>query len=109
VYKRQFEPGAAAGLDVTRWSAELLLCWAFLVLFGSIAAATIYLVLLKAWSPSRAGSYAFVSPVIAVFFGMAAFGETVGLAEAAGMILMLAATVLVLRNPARRLPAADGA
>ena len=108
-----FESGAAASLDFSRWSLELWLCWAFLVLFGSIVAATIYLVLLKAWNPSRAGSFAFVSPVIAVFLGMAVFGEKVGPTEAAGMILMLAATVLALRNQgAKQIPAtgpAEGA
>ena len=63
-------------------------------------AATIFLILLREWGPSRAGSYAFVSPVIAVALGMVVFGERVGPVETVGMVFMLTATWLALRPAA---------
>jgi drug/metabolite transporter (DMT)-like permease len=68
------------------------------VLFGSVGGFTIYLLLIRDWGPSRAGAYAFVSPVIAVALGMLVFGERVGLVEAAGIVLMLSAAILALRE-----------
>ena len=92
-----FETGDLASLAAS-WSAVVWLSWAYLVLFGSVGGFTIYLLLIRDWGPSRAGAYAFVSPVIAVVLGVAVFNEKVGLAEAAGMVLMLSAAFLALRG-----------
>jgi len=92
-----FETGDLASLAAS-WSVAVWLSWAYLVLFGSIGGFTIYLLLIRDWGPSRAGAYAFVSPVIAVALGMLVFGERVGLVEVAGIVLMLAAAVLALRE-----------
>lgn len=92
-----FETGAVASLGAS-WSAAVWLSWAYLVLFGSVGGFTIYLPLIRDWGPSRAGAYAFVSPVIAGVLGMLVFGERVGMAEAAGTILMLSAAMLALRE-----------
>jgi hypothetical protein len=68
------------------------------VLFGSVGGFTIYLLLIRDWGPSGAGAYAFISPVIAVALGTLLFGERVGLAEAAGIVLMLSAAMLAPRK-----------
>ncbi len=91
------EPGALAALDL-RWGAAAWLGWVFLVIFGSLAAYTIYLGLILEWGPSRAGSYAFVSPGFAVALGVVTFGEPFRANDAIGMILMVAGAWLVLRN-----------
>ena len=70
----------AGAWGVAAWSG-----WLFLVLFGSLAGFTIYLRLLDRWGASKAGSYAFVSPAIAVLAGAVAFGERVTTQEMAGM------------------------
>ncbi|MBN8890872.1 MAG: hypothetical protein BGP12_02560 [Rhodospirillales bacterium 70-18] len=92
-----FEPGAwqAMRLDwgVVPWAA-----WWFLVLAGSLGATVIYFFLVRDWGASRTGTYAFISPVIAVLLGIAVFGERVHLADAAGMALMLVAAGIVLRK-----------
>lgn len=75
---------------------------AYLVLAGSILAYTIYLRLIRDWGMSRAGLYAFVSPVVALIIGAAAFGESIGAAEIAGTILMLGAAGLSLRGQESR-------
>lgn len=69
---------------------------AFLVVGGSLVGFTIYVRLLGAWGPFRAGLYAFVSPAIAVAAGVVALGETMGTVEIAGSVLMFAAAALAL-------------
>lgn len=81
------DPGVAAG-------------WLFLLVFGSFVGFTIYLRLVRDWGASRAGLYAFVSPIIAVATGVAVSGERFRPRELAGMAVMLAATWIALRRPA---------
>lgn len=73
---------------------------AFLILFASLVAFTVFLRLLRDWGPYRAGTYAFVSPIIAVGVGMALAGERYTLLECLGATLMLVAVGISLR-PAR--------
>jgi drug/metabolite transporter (DMT)-like permease len=96
------EPGAwqAARLE-WGWPAWLACCW--LVFAGSTGASIIFFVLLRDWGASRAGSYSFVSPVVAVLLGMALMGEQLNAMEALGMTLMLAGAAL--GSSGRRRPA----
>jgi len=70
---------------------------AFLILFASLVAFTVYLRLLRDWGPYRAGTYAFVSPIIAVGVGIALAGERYTLPEFLGAALMLVAVWMSLR------------
>jgi len=79
---------------------RVLAGWLFLVLFGSLLAFTIYLRLLRDWSPVRAGMHAFVSPLIAVALGALVYGERLAPHQAVGGLLMLGAAWLALRRPA---------
>ncbi len=90
------EPGAleSARFD---WGAYAWGGWLFLVLFGSLVAFTVYLRLIAAWGPARAGSYAYVSPVIAVLLGVLVMSEQVGLRDGLGMALLLLAGFYSLR------------
>jgi len=92
-----FEPGArqAAGLH---WGAVAWIAWWYMLLPGSLGATTIYFLLVRDWGASRTGTYAFVSPVIAVLLGVAVYGERVDAAHAVGMALMLIAAAVVLRR-----------
>jgi drug/metabolite transporter (DMT)-like permease len=102
------EPGAwhAAGLA---WGWQAWLGWLWLVFAGSLGASIIFFMLVRDWGASRTGSYAFVTPAIAVFLGMAVLGEHVDAMQALGMALMLAGALLALRGgtraQARALPA----
>jgi drug/metabolite transporter (DMT)-like permease len=91
-----FEPGAR---DAARfeWDEAAWGGWLFLVICGSLVAFTVYLRLISAWGPARAGSYAYLSPVIAVLLGVLALGEHVGLRDGAGMGLLLVAAFFSLR------------
>lgn len=94
-----FEPGARQAIDGD-WGAAAWAAWLFLLLPGSLGATIIYFVLVQRWGASRAGTYAFVSPVVAVLLGIAVMGESPHLTDAAGMLLMLAAAALILKRPA---------
>jgi drug/metabolite transporter (DMT)-like permease len=100
-----FEPGAmhAARFD---WTAPALAGWLFLLVFGSLFAFTAYLRLLAVWGPARAGSFAYVSPVIAVLLGVVVLGERVGLRDGIGMALLLGAAFFSVGAGATR-PAAS--
>ena len=91
-----FEPGARVALG-GHWGGAAWAAWVFLVLFGSLVAYTAYLHLVLVWGTARAGAYAFVSPIVAVVLGVWVFGETVGIADAVGMVVMLAGAWLTLR------------
>ena len=73
--------------------------WMFLVLFGSVVGYTLFMRLLRDIGASRAGAFAFVSPVIAVLLGIFTYGEKVGFIEFVGMAVMLFAAFLALREP----------
>jgi drug/metabolite transporter (DMT)-like permease len=90
------EPGAAQALS-GRWGTPAWAAWIFLVVFGSLLAYTIFLQLIHEWGASRAGAYAFVSPVIAVLLGVLVFGEVVTVVDAIGMTTTLAGAWLTLR------------
>jgi len=89
-----FEPGA---LDAGNWGWPAFIAWLYLLIPGSLGATVIYFLLVRDWGASRTGTYAFISPIIAVVLGAALFGEVVGPSDVAGMILMLAAAGMVLR------------
>lgn len=91
-----FEPGA---LDATTggWGWPAFVAWLYLLIPGSLFATVIYFLLVRDWGASRAGTYAFISPIVAVVLGAALFGEVVGPSDVIGMLLMLAAAGVVLR------------
>jgi drug/metabolite transporter (DMT)-like permease len=82
------------------WGWAAWVAWWWLVLAGSLGASIIYFLLVRDWGASRTATYAFVTPVISVFLGMAVFGEHVDGTEALGMALMLAGAGLALRRKA---------
>jgi drug/metabolite transporter (DMT)-like permease len=90
-----FEPGAASALSGD-WGTVAWLGWFFLVIFGSLIGYTTFLRLLRDIGASRAGSYAFVSPVIAVVLGAAFFAERVTTADVVGIVIMLSGAYLAM-------------
>lgn len=95
------EPGAIAALQF-HWGWPAFLAWLYLLLPGAVLATSIYFQLVRDWGASHAGTYAFVSPVIAVVLGMTLFGEHADWSDLVGMVLMLAAAGLALRPRPRQ-------
>jgi drug/metabolite transporter (DMT)-like permease len=92
-----FEPGARAAAGF-HWGAAAWAAWWWLLVPGSLGATIIYFLLVRDWGASRTGTYAFVSPVIAVLLGVVIYSERIDLGAAVGMALMLTAAVVVLRR-----------
>ncbi|MBM7044798.1 MULTISPECIES: DMT family transporter [Rhizobium] len=90
-----FEPGAISALS-GNWGTFAWLGWFFLVIFGSLIGYTTFMRLLRDIGASRAGSYAFVSPVIAVALGAAFFAEQVTVTDVIGIIVMLSGAYLAM-------------
>ena len=78
--------------DVSRRSA---LAWVYLVVAGSMVAYSAYLYLLKATTPARASTYAYVNPIVAVFLGWLLAGEPFGPRTVAAMALTLVAVLAI--------------
>lgn len=95
-----FEPGVGAALTGA-WGAAAWAAWWYLLVPGSLGATIIYFLLVRDWGASRTGTYAFVSPVIAVALGILVYHEQLHVTDAMGMVLMLTAAGLVLRPEAR--------
>lgn len=76
---------------------------AYLIVFGSIVAFTVYTWLVPVTSPSMLSTYAYVNPIIAVFLGWAVAGETLGLRTLMATGVIVAGVILVSR---RKQPAA---
>ncbi len=91
-----FEPGSAHALNFA-WGWEAWLGWLYLVGPAATGATLMYYLLVRDWGAAKAGTYAFVSPVIAVIAGMVLLGEHIGAFEAVGMVTMLGGAALALR------------
>jgi drug/metabolite transporter (DMT)-like permease len=67
----------------------------YLVVFGSVVAYTAHTYLTRVWNPVRAGTYAYLNPVIAVLLGAAFLSEAFNARMALGMAVILAGVALV--------------
>ncbi|HET6837832.1 MAG TPA: EamA family transporter [Gemmatimonadales bacterium] len=89
--------GQFSGFDVSRLSFEAVAWWGYLVVFGSLVGFTAYIWLLGVTSIAKAGTYAYVNPIVAVLMGWAVLHEpvTMRMLIAAGVILVGVALVNV--------------
>jgi len=104
IFALAFEPGAMQAATL-RWSVVAWASWWYLLLPASLGATIIYFRLLRDWGAGRVGTYAFISPVVAVLLGILVAGEQVGPIDALGMAIMLGAAGLALYRPAEKSPA----
>lgn len=95
-----FEPSAWRALEFD-WGWSAWLAWFYLLVPGALMSTTMYFLLVRDWGASKTGTYAFISPVIAVIVGCTWFQEKLDWGDMAGMVLMLGGAGLALR-PGRR-------
>jgi drug/metabolite transporter (DMT)-like permease len=87
--------------NVTGHSA---IAWVYLSFIGSLVAFTSYVWLLKATTPARVSTYAYVNPVVAVFLGWAFANEPItGRMMLAPLAIIIAVVIIVTRS--REVPA----
>lgn len=94
--------GEYGAIDLARASAQSVLAFAYLVVFGSIVAFSAYTWLLQHASVSLVSTYAYVNPVIAVFLGTLFLREPLTPTMLAGAALILAAVAFIVTRTATR-------
>jgi drug/metabolite transporter (DMT)-like permease len=89
--------GQFNGFNPAKVSRSAALAWGYLVVFGSLVGFTAYIWLLGVTSIAKAGTYAYVNPIVAVVLGWAILHEPVTprMLLAAGVILLGVALVSV--------------
>ena len=97
IFSVPLEPGGWAALSF-QWGWPAFLAWLYLVIPAALMATTMYFLLVREWGASRPGTYAFISPVIAVVLGSSLFGEKLAWGHGIGMTLMLCGAGLALRR-----------
>lgn len=71
----------------------------YLAVVGSCLAFTAFGVLTKVWPPTRAGTYAYLNPLIAVLLGAALLGEPLSPRLFLGMLMLLTGVALMQLRP----------
>ncbi len=93
--------GLAAGegsrLALAGVSARSLLSLAYLIVFGSLLGFSAYVWLLRATTPARVSTYAYVNPVVAVLLGWLFAGEAVTPRIALATIAIVGSVALIIR------------
>jgi drug/metabolite transporter (DMT)-like permease len=87
--------GEPAALQLRHISFASWMGWLYLVTFGSLIGFTAYVYLLRAVSPAKASTYAYVNPVVAVFLGWAIAGEPVTTRTLAAAAIILAGVAMI--------------
>jgi drug/metabolite transporter (DMT)-like permease len=94
--------GAIAGelneVEPEAFSADSLLAFLYLIVFGSWLAFTAYVWLLKHAPISTVATYAYVNPVIAIFLGWAILDEEITASVAAGAVAIVLSVAAVVRR-----------
>lgn len=87
--------GESSKFNASGISAVSVLALAYLTIFGSVIAFTAYSWLLKATTPSRASTYAYVNPAVAVVLGWAIAGEPITPRMIVSMCVIVAAVMVI--------------
>ena len=83
------------GFSLAAVSWQAALAWVYLVIFGSLVGFTAYIWLLGHTSIARAGTYAYVNPVVAVLLGWAILHEPISLRTTIATAVILLGVALV--------------
>jgi drug/metabolite transporter (DMT)-like permease len=92
--------------DVAAISPRSAAAFLYLVFIGAIVGFTAYIWLLKHTTPTKATTYAYVNPVVAVFLGWAVLSEPVTPAMLIAMAIILFSVALISGVVFQRRPAA---
>lgn len=95
----QFFMGIVTG-EASRLNPEPSGIWAllYLIMVGSLVGYTSYIYLINVWPISKAGTYAYINPIVAMFLGWLLLGEPVTAKMIISAVLILAGVVIVQRS-----------
>jgi len=83
------------GFDFQAVSTGAWLSVLYLIFFGSLAAFSCYIWLLKVRSAAMVSTYAYVNPLIAVLLGVVFAGEHMTLMQVAGLVVILGSVLMI--------------
>jgi drug/metabolite transporter (DMT)-like permease len=103
-----FVTGLATG-EATRFqwhtvSTVSIIGWAYLIVFGSLAAFSAYTYLMSNAAPAKASTYAFVNPVVAVLLGWSVAGEPLDVRSAVAIVIIVGAVMMLTLGQTPRRP-----
>lgn len=84
--------------DPSIYSARSWAAWAYLVLFGSVAAFSAYVWLLQSAAVSLVATYAYVNPLVAVLLGWLILSEPVTTPTLVGGAIVVGSVAVVIRS-----------
>jgi len=87
-----FLMGEASNIHLTSKGLGAL---AYLIFFGSILGYSSYIYILQRWPASKAGTYAYVNPVVGVILGAVILGEPVSPNVFISAVIILGGVLLV--------------
>jgi drug/metabolite transporter (DMT)-like permease len=87
--------GEVGQVNFAGMSGKSLLSLAYLTTFGSLIGFTAYVWLLRVGSPTRAATYAYVNPVVAVFLGWLLAGEAITPRTILATLVIVGGVVLI--------------
>lgn len=87
--------GEATNFHWQAVSAVSIVGWAYLIVFGSLLAFSAYIYLMSNAPPSKASTYAFVNPVIAVLLGWSVAGEPLDGRSVVAIVIVVSAVMLI--------------
>jgi drug/metabolite transporter (DMT)-like permease len=90
--------GEGADVQLSRFSTDSVLAFAYLIFIGSLLAFTAYVWLLRNAPISTVATYAFVNPVIAIFLGWAILSEEVTPTIVVGALAVVLSVASVVRR-----------
>ena len=90
-----FFTGEWTELKVDNVSSQSALSLVYLIIFGSLIGFTAYIWLLKNTTPAKASTYAYVNPVVAVFFGWLLASEPLTPRIMIAAIVIIGAVVMI--------------
>ena len=97
--------GELTELRLDHVSAQSLVAFGYLIVFGSWVGFTAYTWLLRATPPALSSTYAYVNPVVAVFLGWALGGEALtSRTVLAAAIIVAAVLIITVQQSNKRFP-----
>jgi drug/metabolite transporter (DMT)-like permease len=90
------------GFSLGAVSVRSALSLGYLIVAGSLLGFTAYVFLLRATTPARVSTYAYVNPVVAVLLGWAILGEALTPRILIAAAVIVAAVALIIRHGAQR-------
>ncbi|MDP2303313.1 MAG: EamA family transporter [Ignavibacteria bacterium] len=90
-----FITGDVSKFSIEEVSTRSVLSLIYLIIFGSIIAFTAYMWLLGAAGPSKATTYAYVNPVVALLLGWFFVDEIITMEIVIAMVIILSAVALI--------------